>query len=249
MNKNFIIILISILAIATSCSDDVINNSSAQYQSNNVELFDSITTQQSWSKMTMKQKLTSCQIPENKLGELSTQELIELCAKHPLNPVCNAYDNPMDGAKVVMNSFNGFNELRKRKDAAGKLLDFYEGLDFSAYIKSPYPITIPGLNGKLYSGSNITFMELLLASDEISELYEPSNVERMKAISLRKIHQKFSANDVFGKTSISPTLMVQSQIAIKTSSLNKDDEAKITNFINNGGNVEDINSIITTLIK
>lgn len=50
MNK-YLLFLISILAIATSCSDDVINNSSVQYQSNNVELFDSITTQQTWGTM------------------------------------------------------------------------------------------------------------------------------------------------------------------------------------------------------
>ncbi|MDO4511636.1 MAG: hypothetical protein Q4B68_07470 [Bacteroidales bacterium] len=197
----------------------------------------------------MKQKLTLCQLPESKLQELSTQELVELCAQHPLSPVCNAYENPMIGAKVVMSSFNGFKELVKRKDAAEKVLDFYEGLDFSASVKYPYPITIPGLNGKLYSSSHISFIELLIASNEIADLYKSGNVERMKSISSTKFLQKIRAIKIFGKTSISPTLMVQSQIAIKTHSLSKDDEAKIANFINHGGNVEDINTIISTLYK
>ena len=42
------------------------------------------------------------QIPDSILHQLSTDQLVALCAKHPLNVICNAYDDPMIGAKYIV---------------------------------------------------------------------------------------------------------------------------------------------------
>ena len=40
--------------------------------------------------------------PDSILHQLSTDQLVALCAKHPLNVICNAYDDPMIGAKYIV---------------------------------------------------------------------------------------------------------------------------------------------------
>ena len=169
-----LILLFAVLLMVCSCSDEILNedNHQAILGASNVTFsFDSITSNGNWKLCSFKQKFDACQIPDSLLSELTTKELVELCASHPLNPICYAYNNPMDGAQYIMKNFNGFKELQKREDAAERLLDFYEGIDFIKVTNSPYPITHEGNNGKFYSGLNILFIELVLASGEILWLY------------------------------------------------------------------------------
>lgn len=50
----------------------------------------------------IRQKMQMSQIHDSILHQLSTDQLVALCAKHPLNVICNAYDNPMIGAKYIV---------------------------------------------------------------------------------------------------------------------------------------------------
>ena len=47
-------------------------------------------------------KMQMSQIPDSILHQLSTDQLVALCAKHPLDVICNAYDDPMIGAKYIV---------------------------------------------------------------------------------------------------------------------------------------------------
>ena len=126
-------LLFAVLLMVCSCSDEILNedNHQAILGTSNVAFsFDSITSNGNWKSYSIQQKFDACQIPDSLLSKLTTKELVEICASHPLNPICNAYNNPMDGARYIMRNFSGFKELQKREDAAEKLLDFYESIDF-----------------------------------------------------------------------------------------------------------------------
>lgn len=245
-------LLFVVLLMVCSCSDEILNeeNHQAILGASNVAFsFDSITSNGNWKSYSIQQKFDACQIPDSVLSKLTTKELVELCASHPLNPICYAYNNPMDGAEYIMRNFSGFKELQKREDAADLLLDFYESIDFINVSNSPYPITLKGDNNKVYSGSNILFIELILASGELPSLYNKINMERLDRVSYNKFEQKLERNDTYGVISLSNSLIIQSQVALKSNKLTENDRGIIQYFYNSCGRSSDISSVSKILYK
>ena len=245
-------LLFVVLLMVCSCSDEILNeeNHQAILGASNVAFsFDSITSNGNWKSYSIQQKFDACQIPDSVLSKLTTKELVELCASHPLNPICYAYNNPMDGAEYIMRNFSGFKELQKREDAADLLLDFYESIDFINVSNSPYPITLKGDNNKVYSGSNILFIELILASGELPSLYNKINMERLDRVSYNKFEQKLERNDTYGVISLSNSLIIQSQGALKSNKLTENDRGIIQYFYNSCGRSSDISSVSKILYK
>ena len=92
------ILLISISL--SSCSDNSIDN---MHTIKSQFSFDGIYNSDPWKNATsFDKKMQMSQIPDSILHQLSTDQLVALCAKHPLNVICNAYDNPMIGAKYIV---------------------------------------------------------------------------------------------------------------------------------------------------
>lgn len=81
--------------------------------------FDSVTKPEIWKTFqTLEEMQSACQIPDDVLSNLSTEELVQICMDYPLFGNYLAYDNETFGIKKVMAGFNGFTELKKRTDAA-----------------------------------------------------------------------------------------------------------------------------------
>ncbi|RHJ90841.1 T9SS type A sorting domain-containing protein [Parabacteroides bouchesdurhonensis] len=70
---------------------------------------------------THQQMLDACQIPENVLSKMSTEDLVTTCLNYPLSIDCFAYDNEVKGVQAVSQQFNGFRELLQRPDGVSKL--------------------------------------------------------------------------------------------------------------------------------
>ena len=87
-------VLATILLLLCSCSDDMVTGS--KVRTDNVA---EAAMSNFANYRTFDEKMAVCQIPEDLLTKLSTERLVELCAQHPLNAICYAYDNPMTGAK------------------------------------------------------------------------------------------------------------------------------------------------------
>ena len=161
-------LLIALVALMCSCSDDVLNEGS-RYSAQPVPRvtfsFDSITAPNVWAQyQSLEEMLAACQIPEEKLNSMSTDELIDVCMSHPLHALYFAYNNEMVGAKVVFEHFNGFSELKKRKDAPTKMLAFYDDINFNA--------ATPKVHREDFSKiTYMGFIELYLASKELTSLY------------------------------------------------------------------------------
>ena len=163
-----LILLFAVLLMVCSCSDEILNEDNHQAilgASNATFSFDSITEPSNWRKyQSLEEMLAACQIPEVKLKTMSTEELIEVCMSHPLHAIYIAYENELEGAKVVFNNFNGFSELRNRKDAPQKILEFYYDINFNHKTKKERRKDFSIIT---YMG----FIELYLASKELPELY------------------------------------------------------------------------------
>jgi len=83
-----------------------------------------------WNKMTTHQEaLEACQIPEEILASLSTDDLTELCLMYPFFvEALTVYPSYELGLIGMFRDFNGIRELYQRKDVAKALLKKYRCL-------------------------------------------------------------------------------------------------------------------------
>ena len=74
---------------------------------------------------TYEEMVKSCQIPENILFLLSTEDLTEICLQYPLLYCVFAFNFLSDGLDKMFTDFNGIRELYARKDASYSLMSRY----------------------------------------------------------------------------------------------------------------------------
>ena len=67
----------------------------------------------------------ACQIPEEIISSLSTEELTDLCLQYPLLYDVFAFNSLNDGLDKLFSDFNGIRELNKRDDASNILINRY----------------------------------------------------------------------------------------------------------------------------
>ncbi len=75
------------------------------------------------------EKISACQIPNEVLSNLTTDQLVEICLRYPLLLDILAFNNILDGFIKYENDFNGFKELISRKDVAIELLQKYKKMN------------------------------------------------------------------------------------------------------------------------
>ena len=75
--------------------------------------------------LTNDEKVIACQIPEEILSSISTEDLTDLCLRYP--PLWNiyAFQNTNSGLDKLFSDFNGIRELYKRKDVSISLTKRY----------------------------------------------------------------------------------------------------------------------------
>lgn len=109
------------------------------------------------------EKVLVCQIPQEILNAVSTNELLELCIKYPLLNDIYAFNDTSEGLNKLIKDFNGIRELLSRKDIDELLLNKYsKQLDNELILDSK--------DSNFDKGEYIVListLELLLSIDEI----------------------------------------------------------------------------------
>ena len=79
-----------------------------------------------WKKFhSYEERVNACQIPEEILFSLSTEDLTELCLRYPPLYCVFAFNNLNQGLDKLFKEFNGIRELYKRKDVSVCLIKQY----------------------------------------------------------------------------------------------------------------------------
>lgn len=190
-------LIVSIATIITlvACNEKLDLNTAADIDSDKTRAlssqtfsFDSITKPEVWqSFQTLEEMQSACQIPDDVLPNLSTEELVQICMDYPLFGNYLAYDNETFGIKKVMAGFNGFEELKKRTDAAEKLLDRYANVNVMALNEDRE-------NAEIYPNLKLGYLEMILCSGEIESLYQGEALQRMENLQAQKFAEKQLAN-------------------------------------------------------
>lgn len=85
--------------------------------------------------------IEACQIPDDILSKMSTDELVEAVANYPLAINVCAYDTPQEGIAHIKEYFNGLHELSKRSTAVQSMdayLDRYEQAGSTDFVKETF---------------------------------------------------------------------------------------------------------------
>ncbi len=150
--------------------------------------FDSVTKPEIWKTFqTLEEMQSACQIPDDVLSNLSTEELVQICMDYPLFGNYLAYDNETFGIKKVMAGFNGFTELKKRTDAAEKLLDIYANVNVTTLYEDRE-------NAETYPNLKLGYLEMILCSGEIESLYQGEALQRLENLQAQKLTEKQLTN-------------------------------------------------------
>ena len=85
------------------------------------------------------EKVRACQIPEEVISSLSTEELTDLCLQYPLIYDVFAFNSLNDGLDKLFSDFNGIRELNKRDDASILINRYNEKLQSFSFLDGTDP--------------------------------------------------------------------------------------------------------------
>lgn len=129
-----------------------------------------------------------CQIPDDVIHSLSTNDLITICLDYPLFFTLTAFNNMQEGYEQVSNEFNGFKELVQRKDFGAMMLNQY---------KLTKTTDVEPLNTDLDKGKfmfRIFYLELMLSQNSTLKNLSASEMLDLLNESIRKATEKQELN-------------------------------------------------------
>ncbi len=251
MKRVIFLLLIGGVLLAVSCNTQkTLNDVQVQipFEENVPYSFEKITEPSVWITFnTLAEMKNACQMPENWLKRISTDNLILTCMDYPLLLNYSAYSNPMDGIKDVVEGFNGFQELGKRTDAAEKLVKFYAGLKVQSYEEASRPGAYKDHNSVLKLG----FLELYLAAGYINGLYESNNYVNLKEAAESLLEEKLNSKEVYSLASVNESLVLNAALMVNgdCTHIKNENISVVRAFVESGGSrspkeIEDVSQIL-----
>lgn len=116
-----------------------------------------------WAQLNHGERVLACQIPEETLIDMTTEELVTAVLNYPCFIDMIFYNSYQDGFEVVKDNFNGLQELLNREDSGSCLLDVYRNVNLVQIINSNNE------DEKFDDSLNMLYLETILAQPEISE--------------------------------------------------------------------------------
>jgi hypothetical protein len=237
MKKSWI--LLAVIAVcALGCSNDSggsLENSIGKdnidpFKVNEPYTFSKVSNPDVWKTFkNLEEMFAACQLPEDYLKQVSTENLIATCMNYPLFFIYSAYNNELDGINVIMDNFNGFDELKKRDAAAEKIIDCYAAMEVETG-----NAVVPVKNSILHLG----FLELLIASEKIPDMFSEQNAAKLeKAMSFR-YQEKLRHPDVYSIFSVKKSLLLGAEVSLQRNTASNKDRELLRNFVKTGGNVD-----------
>lgn len=162
-----------------------------------------------WRKFKSRTEMAEAlQIPSDILKNLTTEALAKTCLNFPMFKDLYFFNTIQTGFNNLKQSFNGFQELLTRNDAAIELLKLYK-------LMNPEEI-VHEANDTLKGDFSFHFVEIeiLLAQEElINSLSPDTEAELLKEAALK--YEQKKATSEFSSFSLSPSMLVAGRILDK----------------------------------
>ena len=163
-----------------------------------------------WAEFTdLEQKIEICQITEEILQNMSTEDLVQTVLNYPLMVNMFAFNTYEEGFESVLSYFNGMQELVKRQDATVKLMNAYkksevvtknklgrlaeEELEQNAAITSDEKACIDQM-------FKMMVIESLLSTEVLLEKLNENELELLDAEAFEKFEAKLAEPEIYNRT-------------------------------------------------
>lgn len=154
----------------------------------------------------------ACQIPQNVISSLSTEELLLICLKFPLLFDIGAANFFSDGYAAYEKNFNGIREFYLRNDAAVVIFNYYKQIKLE--------------DAKVYSSIffvfRISVVEYILSAPTVISKYSPEQRKEVSAELSSKLNLKKSQSGDFPYNYLNSTYRALIRI------IKSDDEGKLS---------------------
>jgi hypothetical protein len=235
MRKRSFTLSVLLLLLVYSCSESVVqettNETKGKEKTSATTLveavdvpytFDALASQEAWmSFQNLEERQAACQVKGELLTAMSTENLVQTCMNYPMRGMYSAYNNELDGIQIIMDGFDGFQELKAREDAAEKLISYYANMEVGANT----PILLLG------------YIELILASKCIPSLYDAEHITSLANAMHDKLEVKLRYPTVYSMFSIKRSLLLGAQIALTPSINSPANHVLLAQFVQSGGMV------------
>jgi len=155
---------------------------------------------------TTEERFNAYNIPDAILNSISTEELVKICMAYPQWGLMHAFNDRRTGFCVLVDYFNGFQELFKRDDAAIELLKAYDRLD----PLSVEPTWTPLQQG-IYS-ARFEKIEMFLSTKTMIDKLDNEGLRRLKEVVISKYQKKRELPEIYSLFDLSPTVAICTNI-------------------------------------
>lgn len=199
-----------------------------------------------WETITsIGQRLEMLQIPSEKLLEMPTSELLDVCLDFPYLIDVFLSDDYQLGFDCLKKEFNGYNELLQRDDLLNTII--IKSRTLASEIEE---IQIRDLSERGYFSFKWFVLEMIAAQDDLIREKNSSYIKQLIDISIDNLTLKGMYPDIFSDLNSIPTYLLFAK-TIKYSDIRIDNETseRLEHFINSpsfldSATIKDIDKII-----
>jgi hypothetical protein len=197
-----------------------------------------------WAAFTTgQQMLDACQIPQKILNALNTKELTEICLNYPLFFEYLALDNEREGINIMIENFNGLNELSKREDGTAELIKLYKEFPIITKVQDVKSVNY-------HTPYKLPFLELLISDNIFIDKLNDNELLELGKIVLDRYEKKVENLKIYSLYNIKRTFLLGSVILDKQNKSTKTQQSIIKNFIENFNNAnEELLTEISNIIS
>ena len=179
-----------------------------------------------WKALSILERNERLQLPDNLLGTIRTEDLIEVCLDYPYALNYGAYDDFQSGFMGVYNQFNGLRELLSRSDLTEPFLLRLDINWQKASLMSGMGDTDPIRVGK-YSLLSCLLFKIMLAQDAVLNQMSKNQLRRMLDLCMRNTSIEVSYSEIWGGVAHEGTMFIYAKVIHNNGGFSfKDEEEK-----------------------
>lgn len=163
-----------------------------------------------WEGLTTQEmKVNACQIPDEILTEMATENLVDLCLNYPLLINVTAFSTFQYGMENFIKDFNGIQELFLRPGSALLLKEKYLNLSIK-YLDLNWTIIQKGKYAY-----DLMYLELFLSQKEFLRQLSKEDLELLLLNSIQKYYDKKELLSIYGEMSLNTIGLLISSIILQ----------------------------------
>ena len=153
-----------------------------------------------WASLeSLEERIEACNPSQEVLSRMSTEALVESVAHYPLNFLVSAYNDPEEFIRILNEKSTIHQELRKRQDGAGSMIDFLAETKLRMDVDAGMRLKHKDLD----LGEEL-FLEHFAATEEFQRALSSEESRKLESVAKSKLIERMAEPEVFSRLSLEP---------------------------------------------